>query len=231
MSDQSSRTDREYVAGIRVATRRIAMQRTPLAPDRDLPLTGVDEVLLDNGNTVFQCVALDTCHRVWPTPESARAHLAAHSAKRTARRLKKELDVRTAQLEQSYRTRSDAARRGHVTRRSRKSAVDTPATETPAAQARRAGRAARSSASRPANVERRAKLREKRTRSVSPAEMHDRLDDVISRLAETFAEFTTLVLELRRIRDDVARLGDADPELVAKAERYDQLKGLLGDTP
>jgi hypothetical protein len=86
---------RDTVDGVPVVTRAGATQTTPLN-HQPVALTGVDEVLLMDDRTVYQCV-MDpvTCTQWFTKVTSARAHMAKHSQKRVARRLTTKRDAET----------------------------------------------------------------------------------------------------------------------------------------
>lgn len=181
-------TDRERVEGLRVIERQRATQRVPLRPDEDVPLTHVDELLLEDGQVVYQCVAVSSCFATYEKKLSARAHLTKHSTKKEAERLRRSAEAAAA-------AKSDAAQRAAVTRQANRDA------------------------------------RRRAAESGDTAEkLAAELTDAVDELSATFADFTTLVLRLRQLRDRVNSLSTgADPELLEKARRYDAIRGAFND--
>jgi hypothetical protein len=75
---------RETVNGVRVIARQPAMLAGPNSNGVKAAIRGVDEVLLENNRTLFQCTRSEFCDYVADRPESVRAHLPVHGTTRRA---------------------------------------------------------------------------------------------------------------------------------------------------
>lgn len=78
----------DMINGLRVVARDRARVETPITNGQAVPIKSVDEVLLEDGSTVFQCVKVpDECSKYFDNAISARSHGVAHrdKSKTTAR--------------------------------------------------------------------------------------------------------------------------------------------------
>jgi len=84
--------DLAHINGTKVIARQLMTHVTPISNGKAVPMTYVDEVLLDDGTTTYQCVHPDETE-VWVNvnPISVRAHLGAHSDKKARRLAEKKL--------------------------------------------------------------------------------------------------------------------------------------------
>lgn len=104
----------DTIDGVAVVARATAQVATPLTKGVPADVKGVDEVLLADERTVYQCVQVPVteCGLFFETAISARAHLVKHSAKRELAR------QRTAEAEEAAR-RSNGTKAGHDARQQR----------------------------------------------------------------------------------------------------------------
>ena len=84
--------DLAHINGVKVIARQLMTHVTPISNGKAVPMTYVDEVLLDDGTTTYQCVHPDETE-IWVNANaiSVRAHLAAHSDKKARRAAEKKL--------------------------------------------------------------------------------------------------------------------------------------------
>ena len=84
--------DLAHINGVKVIARQLMTHVTPISNGKAVPMTYVDEVLLDDGTTIYQCVHPDETE-VWVNANaiSVRAHLGAHSDKKARRAAEKKL--------------------------------------------------------------------------------------------------------------------------------------------
>jgi hypothetical protein len=78
--------NRDLVDGVKVTDRTPAKLPTPLTNGKLRVVAGVDEIMLEDGRVLYQCVRSAFCAKTFETPLSARAHLTAHGGVRRAAR-------------------------------------------------------------------------------------------------------------------------------------------------
>jgi hypothetical protein len=117
-----------------VLSRQAATYRTPLAPDKDVFLTGVDLVLVDPStlthrdpktselNTWFRCT-FPGCDEAYAGARSALSHLTRHSPKRRAAKAEAEAEKLRAAKTASFERRSAGVSAGVAARQARRDAL------------------------------------------------------------------------------------------------------------
>jgi hypothetical protein len=123
---------RSEIDGVMVETRIPAKLLVPSRSEPH-PHTTIDEVLLVNGEVLFECVHPNRgdCTFTATSAVSVRAHQKAHGPMAEARRLQRELAAAeaeraqaTAELEERIKRRSNGSRKGAETRRRKRGDVD-----------------------------------------------------------------------------------------------------------
>jgi hypothetical protein len=107
--------NRDLVDGVKVTDRTPAKLATPMTNGEAREFAGVDEIMLEDGRVLYQCVRSAFCAKTFETPLSARAHLTAHG---TVRRAAKEDRARRL-ADDSRAAKSMASQIGHEVRRAR----------------------------------------------------------------------------------------------------------------
>lgn len=186
----TSELDLTQVDGVKVVTRNKA---TIAVGFHDSGTTGtaqdVDEVLLEDGRVVFQCVArTGGCGKTWDSPRSVTAHLRSHQGVVAQKRVQQELQEVTAENERLKKQARENDRRR----------LKRDATEKPAAP-----------------------VLDETTR-LKRDNLLRHIDDGMSMIEQGRGMVRDGV-------DGLARLAvPVDPEIAAKAAKYDQMRGLLG---
>lgn len=107
--------NRDLVDGVKVTDRTTAKLATPLTNGEAREVAGVDEIMLEDGRVLYQCVRSAFCAKTYDTPLSARAHLTAHGTVRRAAKADKARRI----AEDSRAVKSMASQIGHEVRRQR----------------------------------------------------------------------------------------------------------------
>lgn len=169
-------------------------------------LRDVDEVLLANGDIVYQCVSrAGGCGATWPNPRSVLSHLKTHQGVYAARRAQQELADYRAQVEADAAAgkekRSAVARKAVAVREARKAAKSVPTSGT-------------EPFSRPSsNTEKDVQM----ARVAAMDEM-DRGWDLIDEGRKAVEAGAMTLAQLSR---------PTDPELVEKAAKWDNMRKML----
>jgi hypothetical protein len=107
-------TERDVIDGHQVTDRVSAKGRNPVGGG-EMPVSGVDEVMLDDGRVVYQCVRSEFCFDAFAAVASAVSHLRTHGRPQAAARKDRAL----AAEERSREQKSQAGIRAHEVRRMR----------------------------------------------------------------------------------------------------------------
>lgn len=107
--------NRDLVDGVAVTDRTPAKLTTPMTNGKLREMAGVDEIMLEDGRVLYQCVRSAFCAKTFETPLSARAHLTAHGGVRRAARD----DKARRQVNNVAAVKSFASQVGHEARRQR----------------------------------------------------------------------------------------------------------------
>lgn len=107
--------NRDLVDGVKVTDRTPAKLATPMTNGTPREVAGVDEIMLEDGRVIYQCVRSEFCSKVFETALSARAHLTAHG---TVRRAAKADKARRA-VDSNRSAKAAASQIGHEIRRQR----------------------------------------------------------------------------------------------------------------
>jgi len=107
-------TERDVIDGHQVTDRVPAKGRNPIG-GKPMPVGGVDEVMLDDGRVVYQCIRSEFCFDAFAAVASAVSHLRTHGRPQAAARKDKAL----AAEERSRAQKSQAGTRAHEVRRMR----------------------------------------------------------------------------------------------------------------
>lgn len=119
---------REEINGVKVIVRQRARIATPISKDVPVEHKEIDECLMEDGTTLFQCASEhEECDYVSDNPVSVRSHMTRHGGKARARRaesnavaLLERTQALEAELEERKRRRSAGSKAGAVTRAARK---------------------------------------------------------------------------------------------------------------
>lgn len=206
--------DRDVINGVRVDTRTTAKVPIPWKDNEFFTSGNIDEVLLEDGQLVFQCNhRAERCNYWSVNPTSVKNHQRVHGGEARARRAEQELaEARAAAeaaqvaLEEQRRRRSEAVKKAHETRRAKKNgqvtsddAVEGDHGESPSADV-------------DVIVRIRAAL--------------DRLGECIASIAR---EADSLSSELALVMVSLDNLKAVDPKIVEKARAYDALRQLMNN--
>ena len=122
--------DRNVIDGVPVVARQKACMVTPSSNGVAVEHRDIDECLLEDGRTVYQCAHRNEfCNKWWGKPESVRAHAKTHADRMVAKRLRIVADeaeqariAAETELAARIKRKSEGSKRGAVTRRMREAA-------------------------------------------------------------------------------------------------------------
>lgn len=175
------------------------------------PVDQVSECLLADGRVVYRCNSKNDPTRQCPywnvNPVSVRSHLRTHSdrmlVKRAAQReneLQAQLDEIAEKEAAEFKRRSDGRKAANVRRREQSADAASVSVLEPVTRAHVA---------------------------TQKMLITNKLDQLLAVLLELGGMLMTVHSELRAVAEDVDKLADSDPDLQAKADKYDQLRGLI----
>ncbi len=196
--------ERDVINGLRVDTRAVAQVPVPWKDGEFYKSKDIDEVLLDDGQIVFQCnYHAERCNYWNVNVTSVKTHQRIHGGNARAKRAEQELNQVRAeaqaaqeQLEEQRRRKSEAVRKAHETRRAKKNG-HAPDTDVEA------------------------------IRTVSTDELRRQLRQVGENLTNIVRQVEQLSGHMITITDMLDELQLTDPEVAAKAAKYDALRGLI----
>lgn len=214
--------DLTQVNGVKVEARERAKytedsRPSPLVkPGTEVP--SVDEVLLADGTVIFQCVhpSSDDCVYTNTNLRSVTAHQVAHGKRRIereAREATQRAAAAEAELNERKQRRSEGSRKGHLTR----VATRTTPASVPVEVGGRGG----------------VKVNGKEASSaIGDAELAKQAQRVITAwnaLQECTNEFQNVFIGYMRMAQTASVPPAIDPQILAKAKQYDELKKKLFD--
>lgn len=195
--------------GRKIAARAKAMINGP-SDGKPYPARTVDELLLEDGSVVFQCVfplpdGEPPCDYLADNAHSVTAHSRKHGGKILAKRLaakaaeaEERLAVVQAQLDQRKHAASERAVKAAKTRNEKRAQNVTQSKLTPSTQQGHV------------------------LKSID--EMFTRIREELDKMS---ASMIPLAQELARLQQEVNKLPSADPDIITKAAEFDRLRNIF----
>lgn len=205
--------DRDVINGVRVDTRSTAKIPIPWKDNEFFESGNIDEVLLENGEVVYQCNhKIERCNYWNINGTSVKNHQRIHGGEARAKRAEQELaearaaaEAAQAKLEEQQRRRSDAVKKAHETRRAKKNGQVT------------SGAVVEDAHDEP----------EIDVDDVDVTQIRAGLDRLALGIANITQSAELLTRHLVAIMTDLDKLKAVDPRVLEKARRFDELRGFL----
>jgi hypothetical protein len=210
-------TSRDVIDNVRVVARQKARMVTPGSKGIPVEHRDIDEVLLEDERTVFQCAHRNgQCDKYWDKPESVRAHVKTHADRMTAKRALAEAEqaqARAVQAEAELAARvarkSEGSKRGAETLKAKRAAAA-------AAAAEANGHAPVETLALPSNAQ---------VQAIGVA-----IEGAIDQLGEMAHQFDQVRRSLQTTLHQLSTLepiAPVDPEVLDKAAAFDAMQKLL----
>lgn len=201
---------RDEVNGLKVITRQNAMLPTPATPNGQAESQAVEELLLEDGSTVFMCnskVMKGACTYTADAPRSVMSHMRTHAAGAIKNRA--EAQVKAAEAQAAAALAELNERKEAASNRAKKAAATRNANKANGVSNGGAG----------------ADNTDELEQGIIAA--LDTLDLVSHTLESAIRDLDAAAANLKRDIEELKKRKAIDPSIIEKATKYDSLKGLF----
>lgn len=211
IANEQPTTDRDVINGSRVET-RVKAKLAYRTDGESYEQPDIDEVMLDNGDIWYQCAYRNGgCNQVFNNPRSVIGHIKIHAPRSQVRRLEQEkaelaaeADRLAVELAERKRRRSEGSKQGALNRAKKRDESSNGHAPVTAAD-----------------------LMTATDLTINATDIKRLINVLAFDLSRIGADLASVCDQLQNLAVTVDELTLVDPEVAAKAAKYDALKGLM----